>query len=65
MKNEIAAVYEKARDSGKLIHCITNPIAVTRSADAVLALGCRPIMAEHPAEAGGEAPRYRSQSGIA
>ncbi len=51
LKNETAAVYEKARDSGKLIHCITNPIAVTRSADAVLALGCRPIMAEHPAEA--------------
>ncbi|WP_081668356.1 hydroxyethylthiazole kinase [Butyrivibrio sp. MC2013] len=33
-----------------LIHIITNPIAMARSADAVLAVGGRPIMAEHPGE---------------
>lgn len=33
-----------------LIHCITNPIAMNQSANAVLALGARPIMAEHPLE---------------
>ncbi len=40
------------KDSGRkpLIHCITNPIAMNQSANAVLALGARPIMAEHPKE---------------
>ena len=33
-----------------LIHCITNPIAMNQSANAILALGGRPIMAEHPLE---------------
>lgn len=33
-----------------LIHCITNPISMTQCANAVLALGAKPIMAEHPAE---------------
>ena len=41
----------KADKSRKpLIHCITNPIAMNQSANAVLALGARPIMAEHPLE---------------
>ncbi len=33
-----------------LIHCITNPISITQCANAVLAIGGRPIMAEHPGE---------------
>ena len=33
-----------------LIHCIMNPIAMNQSANAVLALGASPIMAEHPKE---------------
>ncbi len=33
-----------------LIHCITNPISMTQCANAVLSLGGRPIMAEHPDE---------------
>ena len=33
-----------------LIHCITNPISINQCANAVLAAGARPIMAEHPAE---------------
>lgn len=33
-----------------LIHCITNPISMMLCANAVLALGAKPIMAEHPLE---------------
>ncbi len=41
----------EGRNTGKpLIHCITNPILMRDSADVVLALGCSPIMAEHPKE---------------
>lgn len=38
------------KDKADLIHCITNPIAMNQSANAVLALGASPIMAEHPKE---------------
>lgn len=33
-----------------LIHCITNPISINQCANAVLAVGARPIMAQHPFE---------------
>ena len=33
-----------------LIHCITHPIVINDCANAVLAIGGRPIMAEHPSE---------------
>jgi len=33
-----------------LIHCITNPISINQCANAVLAVGGRPVMAEHPNE---------------
>lgn len=33
-----------------LIHCITNPISINDCANAVLALGAKPIMAQHPQE---------------
>ena len=33
-----------------LIHCITNPISMMQCANAVLALGAKPMMAEHPQE---------------
>ena len=38
-----------AQQSG-LIHCITNPISINQCANAILAVGCSPMMAEHPAE---------------
>ena len=41
------------RQKNPLSHCITSPIAVNDCANAVLALGARPIMAEHPEEAAG------------
>ncbi|MCQ2505272.1 MAG: hydroxyethylthiazole kinase [Saccharofermentans sp.] len=39
---------EKTRN--RLIHIITNPISMDRCADAVLTLGAKPMMAEHPLE---------------
>ncbi len=33
-----------------LIHCITNPISINQCANAILAVGARPMMAEHPDE---------------
>lgn len=33
-----------------LIHCITNPISINDCANILLAIGARPIMAEHPEE---------------
>ncbi len=38
------------RRARPLIHCITNPISINQCANAILAVGARPIMAEHPAE---------------
>lgn len=43
-------VRDQLHDQARLIHCITHPIVVNDCANAVLALGGRPIMAEHPAE---------------
>ena len=44
----------KIRNSVKelqpLIHCITNPISINQCANVILAVGARPIMAEHPKE---------------
>lgn len=33
-----------------LVHSITNPISINQCANAVLAVGARPVMAEHPKE---------------
>ena len=41
---------KEARKNNCLIHCITNPISMNQCANAILALGARPIMAEHPDE---------------
>ena len=38
------------KEKRPLIHCITNPISITQCANAILALGAKPIMAEHPCE---------------
>lgn len=38
------------RSRRPLIHCITNPISINQCANAVLAVGARPMMAEHPGE---------------
>lgn len=41
---------EKLIETSPLIHCITNPISINDCANFVLALGGKPIMAEHPLE---------------
>ena len=38
------------REKQPLIHCITNPISIHQCANAILAIGARPMMAEHPSE---------------
>lgn len=47
----ITALCNDLKNKSPLIHCITNPISISQCANAVLALGARPIMAEHPEEA--------------
>ncbi|MGN0498155.1 MAG: hydroxyethylthiazole kinase [Acutalibacteraceae bacterium] len=46
-------VKDSVRTAAPLIHCITNPISINDCANAVLALGAKPIMAEHPLETAG------------
>lgn len=40
----------RGKINNPLIHSITNPISINQCANAVLAVGARPIMAEHPME---------------
>ena len=47
----IKKLREIIRERHPLIHCITNPISINQCANAILAVGGRPMMAEHPLEA--------------
>lgn len=49
MRN-IREIRHRVKELHPLIHCITNPISINQCANAVLAVGARPIMAEHPQE---------------
>lgn len=44
------SLLSQVRKTCPLIHCITNPISINQCANAVLCVGARPIMAEHPRE---------------
>ena len=46
----INEIRRKTVDKNPLIHCITNPISINQCANGVLAVGARPMMAEHPME---------------
>lgn len=48
--NEICLLRKRVRALRPLIHCITNPISIHQCANAILAIGARPMMAEHPRE---------------
>ena len=48
--NPTNEIRRRVRETRPLIHCITNPISINQCANAVLAVGARPIMAEHPRE---------------
>ena len=50
MKQAIRKIRRDVRDQQPLIHCITNPISINQCANAILAIGARPMMAEHPKE---------------
>lgn len=50
MKDTWIKLREKTIHEGMLIHSITSPIAINDCANVVLALGAKPIMAEHPDE---------------
>ena len=43
-------IREAVRKKQPLIHCITNPISINQCANGILAIGARPMMAEHPQE---------------
>ncbi len=46
----LGSIANDVRKASPLVHCITNPISINQCANALLALGARPIMAEHPLE---------------
>lgn len=49
----IDEIRKKVKVQKPLIHCITNPISINDCANLVLAVGAKPIMAEHPKEVAG------------
>lgn len=48
---QLASMLSYMQEEAPLIHCITNPISINDCANILLAVGARPIMAEHPDEA--------------
>lgn len=48
--NKLNEIRNKVMQQNPLIHCITNPISINQCANALLAVGASPIMAEHPLE---------------
>ena len=50
LKQKFSSARKEVCQKSPLIHCITHPIVINDCANAVLALGGRPIMAEHPKE---------------
>ena len=51
MHQVIHNIRSTVKETRPLIHCITNPISINQCANGILAIGARPIMAEHPQEA--------------
>ena len=47
---ELLSIREQVKADKPLIHCITNHISINDCANVVLAVGAKPIMAEHPGE---------------
>lgn len=50
MTDKICGIRESVAKQKPLIHCITNPISINGCANTILAIGAKPIMAEHPKE---------------
>ncbi len=50
MIDAISRIRQEVKGRNPLTHCITNPISINKCANAILAVGARPVMAEHPKE---------------
>ena len=50
MQQAIRNIRKTVKQTQPLIHCITNPISINQCANGILAIGARPMMAEHPKE---------------
>ena len=50
MVDKIFEICRQLKNKKPLIHCITNPISINQCANAILAMGAKPVMAEHPDE---------------
>jgi hydroxyethylthiazole kinase len=50
MHQVIHNIRKTVKETRPLIHCITNPISINQCANGILAIGARPMMAEHPKE---------------
>ena len=48
--HKLHEIREAVRKKQPMIHCITNPISIHQCANGILAIGARPMMAEHPKE---------------
>src|SRR5918911_1687766 len=48
----LRAASSALRDSAPLVHCLTNTVVQTITANALLAIGAAPAMVDEPAEAG-------------
>lgn len=48
--SQLEPILTYIQQEAPLIHCITNPISINDCANIILAIGARPIMAEHPDE---------------
>ena len=50
LENQLRNVRNATKENSPLIHCITNPISIHGCVNMILAVGARPMMAEHPLE---------------
>ena len=50
MFDKIVEIRGILKEKNPLIHSITNPISINQCANAIIAVGAKPIMAEHPQE---------------
>ena len=50
MVDKICEIIDYIKKQKPHIHCITNPISINQCANAILSVGAKPIMAEHPKE---------------
>ncbi len=50
MLKKILSIKKAIREKQPLIHCLTNEISINDCANVVLAVGAKPIMAQHPSE---------------